>query len=100
MCLHNNGVGSDRVSSDNAVVLSCNHFGIGVSAAASLYRVSTKKFHLTGPFIGWDIPLIAVIPGIAIQGTLLALLLDPSAGSGNIGNAVAANFMLISWILP
>lgn len=90
MCLHNNGVGSDRGSSDKAVVLSCNYFGVRLSSAASLHRVSTQKLYLTGSFIGQDIPLTAVVSGITIQGTLLALLLDCSAGSGLFLSAILA----------
>jgi hypothetical protein len=48
-------VSSDGGSSDNAVVLSCNHSRVRVSATASLHRVSTQQFYLAGTFMGWDI---------------------------------------------
>jgi hypothetical protein len=99
MCLHRNGVGLDGGSTDNTVVLPCNHFTVRVSATTSLYRVSTQQFYLTGNFIGWDILLKAVITGITIQGTLLALLLDYRAGSVGLLSAILATQLrtIFSW---
>jgi len=51
------------------------------------------EVYLTGAFIWWDILLIAVIPVIAIQGTLLALLLDYSVGSGGLLSAILATHL-------